>query len=109
MAYWSGDGVPQDYSQAVTWLRKAADGGYGEAQSGLAAAYFLGLGAPKDPVEALKWLTLASSSALLDNPMQLESAKKSAASLAQSLTPAQVEEAHKRAGEWKAAFEKQKK
>ena len=33
--YDNGHGVPQDYAQALTWYRKAADQGYAAAQFNL--------------------------------------------------------------------------
>src|ERR1700731_2721173 len=30
--YWYGSGVPQDYVEAAKWFRKAAEGGFAEAQ-----------------------------------------------------------------------------
>jgi uncharacterized protein len=108
MIYWSGDGVSQNHSLGVDWLRRAANEGYGHAQGALAAACLLGLGAPRDPVEALKWLILAASMTP-DDPLAVESARKHAASLSQSLSSEQVEQAHERARQWKAAFEKLKK
>jgi TPR repeat protein len=35
--YYGGEGVPQDYAEAVKWYRKAADQGYAPAQAGLGA------------------------------------------------------------------------
>jgi TPR repeat protein len=54
----SGRGVPQDYPQAVTWFRAAADQGNAEAQDTLGALYeegAVGTGVPKDPVQAASW------------------------------------------------------
>ena len=58
--YYKGDGVPQDYAQAVSWLRKAADQGIAHAQYDLGAMYYSGNGVNKDHSEALKWFIRAS-------------------------------------------------
>jgi TPR repeat protein len=50
-----GQGVPQDYAEAVKWYRKAADQGNAEAQFWLGAAYYLNRGVPQDYAEAVKW------------------------------------------------------
>ena len=39
-----GQGVPQDYAEAVKWYRLAADQGMGEAQYNLGVMYKNGLG-----------------------------------------------------------------
>ncbi|MEO2191509.1 MAG: tetratricopeptide repeat protein, partial [bacterium] len=52
VAYFSGAGVPQDYAQAVSWWRKAADQGHAGAQNNLGVAYRYGQGVPQDFVES---------------------------------------------------------
>jgi TPR repeat protein len=47
--------VPQDYTEAVRWYRKAADQGYAEAQSDLGYMYSEGKGVPQDYTEAVGW------------------------------------------------------
>ncbi len=37
--YDQGQGVPQDYEQAIDWYRKAAEQGYAEAQCNLGSMY----------------------------------------------------------------------
>jgi clan AA aspartic protease (TIGR02281 family) len=51
--YANGQGVPQDYKQAVAWWRKAADHGHPDAQTNLGLMYELGLGVPQDYTQAL--------------------------------------------------------
>ena len=43
-----GQGVPQDYSKALKWTRKAADQGDLTAQFGLGLMYELGKGTPQN-------------------------------------------------------------
>ena len=59
--YYFGEGVPQDYFEAVKWWRKAVEAGNSEAQYNLAAQYNLGCaynageGVPQNSTEAVKW------------------------------------------------------
>jgi TPR repeat protein len=55
LAYELGQGVPQDYVQAVAWWRKAADQGNADAQHYLGAAYVTGQGVPEDDAQAVVW------------------------------------------------------
>ena len=50
-----GNGVPQDYDEAVKWYRKAAEQGNAMAQNNLGDAYENGHGVPQDYDEAVKW------------------------------------------------------
>ena len=65
-AYWHGNGVPQDYLQAVKWFAKAVEHGYDEPHYGLEAqvclgrAYFEGLGVPQDYLQATRWFAIAA-------------------------------------------------
>jgi len=51
--YYNGDGVKQDYKEAVKWSRKAAEQGDANAQGNLGAMYHKGQGVPKDIVIAM--------------------------------------------------------
>jgi Sel1 repeat len=53
--YYHGEGVPQDYTQALRWYREAADQGDAKAQDGLAGMYYYGQAVPRDYVEAVRW------------------------------------------------------
>ncbi len=57
--YLGGDGVPQDYPEAVKWFRKAAEQGEGKARIQLGDCYHCGYGVPIDLHEAAKWYKLA--------------------------------------------------
>src|SRR5262249_31928234 len=50
----------QDYSQALSWYRKAADQGYGPAQRALGVMYAHGQGVPQDDAQALSWYRKAA-------------------------------------------------
>ena len=68
--YRIGQGVPQDYKEAVKWYTKAAEQGIAFAQYILGVSYSEGIGVPKDDKEAVKWYTKAAeqghASALLN-------------------------------------------
>jgi hypothetical protein len=53
--YQNGEGVPQNYSKAVKWFRKAAEQGDSSAQYRLGLKYNVGHGVPQDYSEAVKW------------------------------------------------------
>lgn len=48
MMYYNGQGVPQDYKEAVSWYTKAAEQGHAKAQFSLGAMYTDGRGVPQD-------------------------------------------------------------
>ena len=50
-----GKGVAQDFQQAASWVRKAAEQGVADAQFDLGQAYLEGEGVAKDMAEAVKW------------------------------------------------------
>ena len=58
--YAEGEGVPEDYAEAVKWFRLAADQGDALAQYGLGITYANGNGIPQDYAEAVKWFRLAA-------------------------------------------------
>jgi len=60
MCYY-GDGMPQDYEQAVEWWQKAAEQGHYEAQLSLVNAYRTGVGVEKNGRLANYWLEQAGS------------------------------------------------
>ncbi|HEY4052808.1 MAG TPA: tetratricopeptide repeat protein [Terriglobales bacterium] len=53
--YSHGQGVPQNYVEALRWYRRAADQGDPQGQDGLASMYYYGRGVPQDYAEALSW------------------------------------------------------
>ena len=58
--YQTGEGVRQDYSEAVRWYRKAAEQGIVEAQFNLGVMYYNGYGVKQDKSEALRWIRMAA-------------------------------------------------
>jgi len=53
--YTSGDGVKQDYAEAVRWWRMAAEQGKADAQSSLGYMYDQGNGVQQDYAQAVRW------------------------------------------------------
>jgi TPR repeat protein len=93
--YDQGKGVPQDNALAMQWYRKAAEQGLPQAQVNLAIMYEEGQGVPPDYAQAYFWYALADG----QGDSQAPQAKKD---IARKMTPAQVEEAERRVGEFKA-------
>ena len=59
-AYEKGQGVAQDYAQAVYWYRKAAEQGYAMAQSNMGVMYENGKGVEQDYAQAARWYRKAA-------------------------------------------------
>ncbi len=89
----TGQGVPQDYAEAVRWWRLAAEQGHVSAQNNLGTMYRSGQGVPQDYVEAHKWLNLAAAQGE-------DLARKNREFVAEKMTPAQIAEAQRLAREW---------
>lgn len=58
--YLRGEGVAQDYREAVKWHRLAAEQGDVYSQYNLASSYYYGMGVNKNYQEAAKWYRLAA-------------------------------------------------
>ena len=54
--YHEGRGVRQDDTEAVRWLREAAERGHAAAQFGLASLHTVGSGVPVDHAQSVRWL-----------------------------------------------------
>lgn len=59
-SYAKGQGVPQDYAEALRWWRMAADRGNAAAQNKIGIAYNQGQGVPKDYGQAIVWFRKAA-------------------------------------------------
>ena len=55
MMYENGEGVRQDYAEAVRWYRQAAEQGYARAQNNLGLMYVIGRGVRQDLALAQEW------------------------------------------------------
>lgn len=127
-----GEGVPQNYKEAARLFRAAAERDFSFAQDALAEMYRLGIGVPRDFAQAAHWYTLAANHgdahsqlylglmsaagegglrkskaeayfwfllAAVENP----EAVKFRDQIAKDLAPAQIDEAQRRAADWKRA------
>lgn len=56
----AGEGVPQDYVEAVHWYRQAARRGIAKAQLSLGLLYFEGRGVDRSMEIAYQWLFIAA-------------------------------------------------
>ena len=61
MAYATGQGIEQDYAEAVSWTRKAAEQEFAGAEYNLGVMYDNGQGLPQDFAEAMKWYLKAAA------------------------------------------------
>ena len=69
--YGKGNGVQQDYAEAVRWYRLAADQGFAGAQVNLGVMYDTGRGVPQDYVEAVRWYRLAAEQGFAETQFRL--------------------------------------
>ena len=89
--YFKGQGMAQDYKQALYWLTKAAKQGNYRAQGILGFIYFQGDGVPQNFKLSYVWLNLAAAKG---NEEMIELRD----SIAKSLSPQQLVEAQELAG-----------
>lgn len=91
--YRKGQGVPQDYAEAVKWFRHAAEQGIAQAQNNLGVLYYNGWGVPQNYVLAHIWYNLAASQgdeeSLNSQKLMIENRDR----IARLMTPAQIAEA----------------
>lgn len=62
--YAHGNGVAQDYSEAVRWYRKTAEQGHAEGQHRMGFCYENGRGIQQDYTEAVRWYRMAAEQGL---------------------------------------------
>jgi uncharacterized protein len=106
--YQLGEVVPQNYTEAAKWYRRAAEQGLAVAQFALGAIYARGQGVPEDLVRAHMWLSLSAAHAA-----QIRGAQKLARdaqelrdNVAQNMTPEQLMEAEQLTQGWKPKAER---
>jgi TPR repeat protein/photosystem II stability/assembly factor-like uncharacterized protein len=71
LMYRKGQGVPQDYAEAVKSYRLAAEQGHAAAQNHLGIMYMRGEGVSQDYQEAAKWYRLAAEQGSADAQFNL--------------------------------------
>lgn len=59
--YHAGQGVAQDYVEAIRWYRRAAEKGNVASQANLGVMYSKGVGVERDLVQAYVWYDLAAT------------------------------------------------
>ena len=59
--YLQGEGVEQDFAEAMRLYRKAAEKGYAKAQYNLGVMYENGRGVEPDYEEAMQWYIMAAA------------------------------------------------
>ncbi len=86
--YASGRGMPANPEKALEWYQKAANQDHPQAQFLLGSAYYFGKGVERDPVKAYQWINLSASHGN-------SSAIQHRATIANKLTPDQIQKASK--------------
>jgi hypothetical protein len=100
--YENGQGVVRDYATAASWYRSAANHGNATAQYALGILYFKGEGVSKDLVAAHMWFDLAAAHGdKLQSPISTQNAIDYRDMVATKMSKEQINEAVKRAREWK--------
>jgi uncharacterized protein len=87
ITYFTGQGVEKDPAQEAYWYEKAARQGLPAAQYNLAVNYYNGEGVPENKVTAYAWMLLAQKGGLETH--------SALATIAQDMTPEQVQSAEK--------------
>ena len=72
LCYYKGEGVTQDFKEAATYLRKAAEQGHGPAQFNLGVCYAKGEGVEKSDHEAQAWFKKAAAQGVPEAQMALQ-------------------------------------
>jgi hypothetical protein len=94
LMYAQGQGVPQDYKEAVRLYRLSAEQGLAEAQSNLGVMYEDGQGVPQDYVSAHMWMNLSGSNGHKDAVTNRNIVEK-------KMSKQQIEKAQELARNWK--------
>jgi hypothetical protein len=95
--YATGEGVTQDYAEAVHWFTLAAEQGHILAQATLGAYYWAGRGVPQDLTKAYYWSVLAQAGGD-------QASKYRVAVLTSRMSRGQVVAAQQQADDWLRNF-----
>ena len=98
--YRDGQGVAQDYAEALRWWRKSAELGLIDAQFALGNIYAGGSGIARDNIQAYMWYHIATRQAGDEWLRGIAGSNRDA--LAARMTAADVFKAQQRAAEWRA-------
>ena len=96
-----GRGVPQNFTEAAKWYRRAAEQGLPESQVNLGMLYYNGQGVPQDYVLAHMWLSLASSQYPASVRKNVNDIVHYKEIVDAKMTPAQIAEAERLARKWR--------
>ena len=88
--YYKGDGISQDYKQAIYWFTKAAEQGQIGSQYILGALYFAGKEVPQDDKQAIYWFTEAAEQGHIESQYILGSMYYSGQGISQDFMKAYV-------------------
>lgn len=92
----------RDYDNAMDWFLKAANQGNHAAQDKIGLMYRDGIGVPVDNIQAFMWFTISANiSGQYFTPLR--------DTLALKMTSAELDEAKRRAAEWKPVVVKRKR
>ena len=98
--YRDGQGVAQDYTQALRWWQKAAELGVIDAQLALGNIYAGGTGVARDHVQAYMWFHIVTQQS--EDAWLRGIAGSNRDALAARMTSAEVTKAESLAAEWQA-------
>ena len=98
--YDQGEGVSKNYKEAMKWYLLAAEQGNKDAPNNIGVMHMIGLGVPRDFAQAHKWFTIAGT-----KDFEAKSNKKFTE---RRLTPEQIAESERLAGEWHKKVRKNK-
>lgn len=98
LAYYHGQGVPQDYGEAAVWYRRAAEQGYPYAQGLLGYLYFIAHGVEQDYIEAYVWLNLSAAGLPHGDERELVITRRGYVQT--QLSPQELHAAQQRAAQW---------
>ena len=90
--YDNGQGVPQDYKEAMKWHTLAAEQGFAMAQTNLGAMYHDGNGVLQDNTMAHMWFNIGSANGN-------ETGGSNRDTIAKAMTPTAIEKAQAMASE----------
>ncbi len=73
LKYYNGEGVSQNYAEAIQWYWKAADLGNAKAQLNIGLMYANGKGVAQNLTEALRWFRKAADQGNADAELNIRS------------------------------------
>ena len=86
--YYNGDGVSQNYTQAVEWYTRAAEQGHAKAQHNLGLCYAKSVGVSRNYTKAMEWWTKAAEQELAEAQCNLGTGYYNGRGVVQSYTKA---------------------